>query len=1767
MAETGWAEMESISQNIQILPADTLTRICRGPLVKFTLECQDNQKVKTLWQSLFQTSADASTSASHTTTTCNAVSGFLDAALLSKNHETQEIALSKETWLSVFEVYVDRFEDAKPKPMKQVLNSLLKILAKYTDSGEVEALLSRAGEIILPSIITGEPRSRLKVSLLSLEIFVRKNAISPYQLMNMVSNFLSTYGDLWKPVFEQHHETWISGSVMNREVSGEQYSITHVARIFTLALLIRATSPEIASASGAVLASLLQKIKAALPSSENIYLDPTNSLPIWVAPTKQIMLRNMDALDTMSNHVLTPLFTVDSSGFRTFIDQLPVQILLSGDMTEAPLDQFTLLFSALQIGKKVGLVHEDGVFGKASTAKNNNDAILVIKSDTLGQFLLHREGSIRVAALSLLITASSTTKPIGSDALQAILFGLPALHADSDAQSRGHILTLTRRLLVRLRSGTQKSDNHAKGAALPEVDENPRRLKRRRSVNQSTYVEEIRFDSREFLERYVSFLERDLEPTASYQRHIMALKALALVLQSRLDSRVNAPPIMKSEKDVLPWRFSLDILRPRLLRLLVDLLLDPFEEVRATSLSILAMFPLESSQIALAHDKESPMSQLIEALTKAEHLASSTSRADHADAVARLYHVVFSLAAVGSDASSPYWYRSKYGVVNFILKKLEGKLLHPGGLFNSSMRDAPLHGYISALRYIVATSNFYSEVSGTEDKEYTSWKAVHDSIVSFCDRIWMAVKPVLCVDSPEGHTDEPIEDLVVGPKDILSYSWRALRESSLLLHATLANSSYAPSQGGLSRTDYETIGMASFTQLAELRHRGAFSTVSQTFSTCCQRCGESSDPSISSLPAGWYMQARNIIEEQASKLTRRSAGLPALVTGILSSNPGGPLFQQVMTELQDISRLPATQDATSYEIKLPQVHAMNCLKDIFTDTRLGPHTEPFIMPALRISAECISSQIWAIRNCGLMLFRALLIRMCRSVTGVGLGFGGVSGSESGSRIPFQRYPGLINLLSGLLTPEGEGSDGKATTATERVFPALELIGEKVPSISGDEDRGLRSLVLYHAKSPVWAIREHASRVYASLLKLPEVPSELGILLESNESSGQNYIHGKALCIRFALQRLELSLLGHWNDQLEAIMRIISKVFTTMFPLAHSPFVQAAILDILNDAIEKSMESGSEVITLPYINSMLETNDLSSRLDRALVVAHPSMEPKSEARASSLLRRSLAWTSILKQISSVKSEPHWLSQLLFRISAVDPDSARWLLEQMSRVFGNNATYKKQLLDLCTYAITESFPEYVKACAITTMAAILEGLLETDSSSISDFEVPWTAIRDSIQIDYDAHTQSRETTDAALRLQGCLLILEARSLGGWELSRDFTLGLRKWAIKVQYAMKEETEFTTRYAAVLSLSSFSRALRSQTGSPKTPPAALDIYLILYDMLNDDDEELREISASVASQLLSYSSVSPGRAVALAPLTASKLLAEFIAAHYKNSHRLFRDAVRRVVGQAIGTSQGRLVAVSQLASEYLKESTVLFVEEKQNLYIDDIREIDIWTGVLFGLEADASDPAIVQDFSGWVMGGLSYLTQLACSSKDGLLGWASKTDMFVLGTRVLSAARFLVSQSSAAVGHREEDRLTLKQKVQSFLEAGRSANLHDDWLSKMESALASSAQRTRFQTYRVSSPETETHLPYCSRQITKRSMYILHFVLFRDWFGVYPWRHRRVLGVFHKIKSLLKKRDRTGQNEDPAIDATAHRLVVPDGTRRTEEGISRDFVASTAV
>jgi hypothetical protein len=71
-----------------------------------------------------------------------------------------------------------------------------------------------------------------------------------------------------------------------------------------------------------------------------------------------------------------------------------------------------------------------------------------------------------------------------------------------------------------------------------------------------------------------------------------------------------------------------------------------------------------------------------------------------------------------------------------------------------------------------------------------------------------------------------------------------LTRCSNLLRAIAQNARYGREQGFLapSQQNFEDIGNLTFDELSNLRHRGAFSTVSQTFTACCQL--------IQSTPAG-----------------------------------------------------------------------------------------------------------------------------------------------------------------------------------------------------------------------------------------------------------------------------------------------------------------------------------------------------------------------------------------------------------------------------------------------------------------------------------------------------------------------------------------------------------------------------------------------------------------------------------------------------------------------------------------------------------------------------------------------------------------------------------------------------------------------------------------------------------------------------------------------------------------------------------------------------
>ena len=74
------------------------------------------------------------------------------------------------------------------------------------------------------------------------------------------------------------------------------------------------------------------------------------------------------------------------------------------------------------------------------------------------------------------------------------------------------------------------------------------------------------------------------------------------------------------------------------------------------------------------------------------------------------------------------------------------------------------------------------------------------------------------------------------------------------------------------------------------------------------------------------------------------------------SQAGGPFFQHAMNDLV-AETLVEAKSANIEESRLPQVHALNCIKEIFTTSRLSVASEVYIGQGLELAAKTLNSQM------------------------------------------------------------------------------------------------------------------------------------------------------------------------------------------------------------------------------------------------------------------------------------------------------------------------------------------------------------------------------------------------------------------------------------------------------------------------------------------------------------------------------------------------------------------------------------------------------------------------------------------------------------------------------------------------------------------------------------------------------------------------------------------------------------------------------------------
>ena len=229
-----------------------------------------------------------------------------------------------------------------------------------------------------------------------------------------------------------------------------------------------------------------------------------------------------------------------------------------------------------------------------------------------------------------------------------------------------------------------------------------------------------------------------------------------------------------------------------LFHLLIDLVPNAFDDVRSLAASFLERFPKDVfAQLATLGTKTSGTpTKGYSILSLAQKRMQITGRADLADGYGRL-KVLFSNQMLPNEGASTL----QREALLCVLHQLECDVGIARSRLANAVADSPIHGrliamrytnvlkfgvqnLISLIRYLVSSAEFNSSLLNHEQHvSGQSCREFHDRLFSCCVQVWDTVKPILCVDSPEGQGDDEEKEADIGVKDTLSFSWRALKES------------------------------------------------------------------------------------------------------------------------------------------------------------------------------------------------------------------------------------------------------------------------------------------------------------------------------------------------------------------------------------------------------------------------------------------------------------------------------------------------------------------------------------------------------------------------------------------------------------------------------------------------------------------------------------------------------------------------------------------------------------------------------------------------------------------------------------------------------------------------------------------------------------------------------------------------------------------------------------------------------------------------------
>uniref|UniRef100_A0A8C1RKD7 tRNA (32-2'-O)-methyltransferase regulator THADA n=1 Tax=Cyprinus carpio TaxID=7962 RepID=A0A8C1RKD7_CYPCA len=512
-------------------------------------------------------------------------------------------------------------------------------------------------------------------------------------------------------------------------------------------------------------------------------------------------------------------------------------------------------------------------------------------------------------------------------------------------------------------------------------------------------------------------------------------------------------------------------------------------------------------------------------------------------------------------------------VVQWLMVCLKEEVLKAESSLLQAAASYPLYGRAHCITAVLQPLNTGSLVLLSE------WRAVVSELIGLCYRMSDVVSPVVQSSSPEGlipmdtesETSAGLQKILqeIQPRDtndfftsareldpsesdcnseqkepentvhkpqscnsvtaqmVLVCCWRTMKEVSMLLGHLCQSMplccplTHAEGRGVVTEDQVEGVGKYFREQLLQSRHRGAFELAYVGFVRLTEMLCSAT---LQQLPAHWLKEVLEEVKssDPSSKLcaTRRSAGIPFYIQALLSSEPKSSSCGLLKMTMRSLTALAMpSNDADTESSSVPQVHALNILRALYRDTRLGENIVPFVSDGMQAAILGFTSPVWAVRNSSTLLFSTLITRI----------FGVKKGKDEHSkknrmtgREFFTRFPALYPFLLSQLQEAAASvnSDSGQVKLHPSLFLLLLVLGRLYPSPMDGSSSPLglapfMPLIIRCGRSAVYRTREMAARALVPFVLVTQVPSTIHTLLEElpqepGPGLQQNHIHGTLL---------------------------------------------------------------------------------------------------------------------------------------------------------------------------------------------------------------------------------------------------------------------------------------------------------------------------------------------------------------------------------------------------------------------------------------------------------------------------------------------------------------------------------------------------------------------------------------------------------------------------------------------------------------------------------